>query len=152
MFDVSKWISFGSARVFITVILPSNVSFLCCQLFSIALTSLIFLVKFISVIQFKSSEKSIPKTLKFSWDQFSFIFGQIIWSEYFLFPIHTAFVLDEFIFKPYSKATSCVINNGHMSILFSLERGCRQGDLLPTSQYCLNLLDFFGKIYICNTV
>jgi hypothetical protein len=35
-------------------------------LFSIALTSLIFLVKFISVIQFKSSEKSIPKTLKFS--------------------------------------------------------------------------------------
>jgi hypothetical protein len=32
---------------------------------------LIFLVKFISVIQFKSSEKSIPKTLKFSWDQFS---------------------------------------------------------------------------------
>jgi hypothetical protein len=28
---------------FITVILPSNVSFLCCQLFSIALTSLISL-------------------------------------------------------------------------------------------------------------
>jgi hypothetical protein len=44
----------------------------------------------------KSSEKSIPKTLKFTWDQFSFIFGQIIWSEYFLFPTHTAFVLDEF--------------------------------------------------------
>jgi hypothetical protein len=32
----------------------------------IALISLIFLVKFTSVIQFKSSEKSIPKTLKFS--------------------------------------------------------------------------------------
>jgi hypothetical protein len=44
----------------------------------------------------RSSEKSIPKTLKFSWDQISFIFGQIIWSEYFLFPTHTAFVLDEF--------------------------------------------------------
>ena len=30
----------------------------------------------------------------------------------------------------HSKAKSCVINNGHMSIFFSLERGCRQGDLL----------------------
>jgi hypothetical protein len=33
----------------------------------------------------------------------------------------------------YSKAKSCVINNGHMSIFFSLERGCRQGD--PLSPY-----------------
>ena len=33
----------------------------------------------------------------------------------------------------YSKAKSCVINNYHMSICFSLERGCRQGD--PLSPY-----------------
>ena len=33
----------------------------------------------------------------------------------------------------YSKAKSCVINNGHMSNFFSLERGCRQGD--PLSPY-----------------
>ena len=33
----------------------------------------------------------------------------------------------------YSKAKSCVINNGHMSNCFSLERGCRQGD--PLSPY-----------------
>jgi hypothetical protein len=33
----------------------------------------------------------------------------------------------------YSKANSCVINNGHMSNFFSLERGCRQGD--PLSPY-----------------
>ena len=33
----------------------------------------------------------------------------------------------------YSKAKSCVINNGHMSNFFSLERGCRRGD--PLSPY-----------------
>lgn len=33
----------------------------------------------------------------------------------------------------YSGAKSCVINNGHMSNFFDLERGCRQGD--PLSPY-----------------
>jgi hypothetical protein len=28
----------------------------------------------------------------------------------------------------YSKAKSCVINNGHMSNFFSLERGCRSSE------------------------
>ena len=33
----------------------------------------------------------------------------------------------------YSSASSCVINNGHLSHFFNLERGCRQGD--PLSPY-----------------
>jgi hypothetical protein len=52
-----------SLERFITVIFPINVSFLCCQLFKIAETSLIFFEKLISVIQFKSKENSIPKSL-----------------------------------------------------------------------------------------
>jgi hypothetical protein len=43
----------------------------------------------------------------------------------------------------YSKAKSCVINNGHMSIFFSLDRGCRQGDPLSPYSHTAFVLDEF---------
>ena len=36
----------------------------------------------------------------------------------------------------YVDSKSCVINNGHISNIFNLERGCRQGD--PLSPYLLS--------------
>ena len=97
---VNRWISFGSARVFITVILPSNVNFLCYQLLSIAETSFTFLAIFILTILVMSKKESIPRSLKSAWDHRSLKSGQMTWSEYFFSPIHTALVLEKFIFKP----------------------------------------------------
>jgi hypothetical protein len=44
--DINRCISFGRANVLITVTFPSNVSFLCCQLFNIFEISIIFSLKF----------------------------------------------------------------------------------------------------------
>ena len=49
--------------------------------------------------------------------------------------------LESFNFGPfyetfYVDCKSCVINNGHISNIFNLERGCRQSD--PLSPYLLS--------------
>jgi hypothetical protein len=64
--------------VFITVTFPRRVSFLCCQLFNIFETSIIFFLKFRSGIELRSREKFIPSSLKLDTDQFNLKSGQRI--------------------------------------------------------------------------
>ena len=60
---VKGYISFGKAKVLITVILPINVNFLCCHRFKQLVKSFSFGYRFCSCIFLVSAKKIIPKVL-----------------------------------------------------------------------------------------
>ena len=69
---VKGYISFGKAKVLITVILPINVNFLCCHRFKQLVNSFSFGYRFCSCIFLVSAKKIIPKVLADSDDHKKF--------------------------------------------------------------------------------
>ena len=69
---VKGYISFGKAKVLITVILPINVNFLCCYRFKQLVKSFSFGYRFCSCIVLVSAKKMIPKVLADSDDHKKF--------------------------------------------------------------------------------
>jgi hypothetical protein len=63
-------------------------------------------------------------------DRFCYVVQDNASNHTCIFPDKSSYYVCKWFELFHSKAKSCVINNGHMSIFFSLERGSRQGDLL----------------------